>query len=119
MEKLVHGLIVCSLSFILGCAASQPPAAGAWEVEWNTPLGTLNSVLTLNPDGSGRMATQGLGEGPLSGITFDGNTVNFEVTVDTQGQSLLLDFDGTVNGDSIEGSFNSDFGDFAVTGTRQ
>lgn len=119
MKELIHGLIACSLTFILSCAASQPPAAGAWDVEWNTPMGTLTSVLTLYPDGSGRMATQGMGEGPLSGITFDGNTVDFEVTVDAQGQSLLLDFNGTVNGDSIEGSFDSDFGDFTVTGTRQ
>jgi hypothetical protein len=120
MKKLAHALMVSSLTFILGCAASQPPAAGAWDVEWNTPLGALSSVLTLNPDGSGHMVTQGMGAGgPLWGITFEGNTVNFEVTVDAQGQPLLLDFNGTVNGDSLEGSFGSDFGQFAVTGTRK
>ena len=119
MKNVVHGLIACSLTFILGCATSQPPASGDWNVQWNTPLGTLTSVLTLNPDGSGHMATQGMGDGPLSGITYDGNTVNFAVTVDAQGQSLPLDFNGTVNGDSIEGSFGSDFGDFALTGTRR
>ncbi len=119
MKKLAQVLLVSSLTFIFGCAASQPPAAGAWDVEWNTPLGKLTSVLTLNSDGSGHMATQGMGDGPLSGIRFDGNTVNFEVTVDAQGQSLPLDFNGTVNGDSIEGSFGSDFGQFALTGTRK
>ena len=36
-----------------------------------------------------------------------------------QGQSLTLNFNGTVDGDALTGEFGSDFGAFGVTGTRQ
>jgi hypothetical protein len=45
--------------------------------------------------------------------------VMFETEVDAQGQTLVLDFSGSVDGDSVTGEFDSDFGAFGVTGTRQ
>ncbi len=119
MKKLVSGFFILSLAVLVGCAASVPPAVGVWDVEMNTPLGALPAVLTVNADGSGMMAAQGLGETAISGITFDGNTMNFEAEVDAQGQTLVLEFNGTIDGDSVAGAFGSDFGDFSVTGTRQ
>jgi hypothetical protein len=85
----------------------------------NTPLGALPATLTLNEDGSGTMAADALGEAPIDGITYDGNMVIFTAEVDAQGQTLVLEFSGTVEGDSIEGEFDSDFGAFGVSGTRQ
>lgn len=119
MKKLVSGLLVASLAFLVGCASAPPPAVGAWNIEMNTPLGAMPAVLTLNADGSGIMAADGLGEAPLAGIMFEGNAVNFSAEVDAQGQTLVLDFTGTVTGDAIAGEFGSDFGAFGVTGTRQ
>lgn len=85
----------------------------------NTPLGALPAILTLNEDGTGSMAADALGEAPIDGITYDGNIVTFVAEVDAQGTTLVLEFSGTVEGDSIEGEFDSDFGAFGVTGTRQ
>jgi hypothetical protein len=119
MKKLVSGLIALTLTVLVGCATSVPPAVGVWTVEMNTPLGALPATLTVNADGTGLMVADGLGEAPISGITFDGNSMNFEAEVDAQGQTLLLEFNGTVEGDTVAGAFGSDFGDFAVTGTRQ
>jgi hypothetical protein len=119
MKKLTSGLIALTLTVLVGCAASVPPAVGVWVVEMNTPLGALAATLTVNADGSGMMVADGLGEAPITGITFDGNAMNFEAEVDAQGQTLVLEFNGTVEGDSVNGAFGSDFGDFAVTGTRQ
>ena len=119
MKKLLSGLMVLSLTILVGCAASAPPAVGVWGVEMNTPLGALPAVLTINADGSGNMSAEGLGEAPISGITFDGNGVNFQAEVDAQGQTLVLEFSGAVDGDSLEGEFGSDFGAFGVSGSRQ
>jgi hypothetical protein len=65
------------------------------------------------------MAAEGLGEAPISGITFDGNSLAFQAEVDAQGQSLTLEFTGSVDGDSMNGEFGSDFGAFGVSGDRQ
>ena len=119
MKKLISGLLVLSLAILVGCAAGTPPAVGVWDVEMNTPLGALPATLTLNADGSGSMNADGLGEAPITGVTYDANSINFQAAVDAQGQSLVLEFSGAVDGDSLEGSFDSDFGAFGVSGSRQ
>jgi hypothetical protein len=118
MKKILSGWLVISVVILAGCAASAPPAVGVWNVEMDTPLGALPAVLTINADGSGSMVAEGLGDAPISGITFDGNTVAFEAEIDAQGQTLVLEFSGTVDGDSVEGEFGSDFGAFGVSGSR-
>lgn len=119
MKKLLSGLLVVSFTFLVGCAASVAPAVGVWGVEMNTPLGALPATLTLNADGSGMMVADGLGEAPITGIMYDGNSAAFTAEVDAQGQTLVLEFSGSVEGDAIEGEFGSDFGAFGVSGTRQ
>ena len=119
MKKLTSGLLALALTVLVGCAASTPAGVGVWSIEMNTPLGAMPATLTINEDGSGSMAADGMGSAPLSGIAFDGNSVAFSASIDAQGQSITLDFTGAVSGDSISGEFGSDFGAFGVTGTRQ
>lgn len=119
IKKLTSGLLALGLIALVGCAASVPPAVGVWDVELNTPLGAMPATLTVNEDGTGNMAADGLGETPIDGITFDGNSFAFEAAVDAQGQSLVLEFNGTVDGDSVAGEFGSDFGAFGVSGSRR
>jgi hypothetical protein len=120
MKKIISGLLVLSLSVLVGCAAGgPPPGVGVWDIEMNTPLGALPAVLTINEDGSGSMDAEALGDTPFSGVTFDGNTMAFTGEIDAQGQTLVLEFEGSVEGDALVGAFESDFGAFDVTGTRQ
>ena len=120
IKKIQNGFLAIALAVLVGCAAGgPPPAVGSWAVEMNTPLGALPATLTINEDGTGEMGAQGMGSAPISGITFDGNMVAFTAEVDAQGQSLVLEFSGTVDGDSISGEFDSDFGAFDVSGSRQ
>jgi hypothetical protein len=118
MKKLISGWLAVSLLVLVGCAASTPPGVGVWNVEMNTPLGALPATLTLNADGSGMMGSDQLGEAPIEGVMYDGNSITFSAEVDAQGQTLVLDFSGSVEGDSVSGEFGSDFGAFAVTGSR-
>lgn len=120
MKKLVSGWLVLSFTVLVGCAVGGGnPAVGAWDVEMNTPVGAVPAVLTINADGTGSMAADGLGEAPINGITVEGNAVNFSADLDAQGQTLTLDFNGIITGDSLAGEFGSDFGAFDVSGTRQ
>ncbi|MFT4815093.1 MAG: hypothetical protein ACI80L_000394 [Pseudohongiellaceae bacterium] len=119
MKKLLSGLLVLSLSVLVGCAAGgPPPAAGVWEAEINSPLGALPVVLTMNADGSGEMASDVL-NAPLSGIVYADNTAMFTAEISVQGQEIVLDFTGSAEGDVLTGEFGSDFGAMAVTATRQ
>ena len=106
------------LLVLVSCAASTPPAVGIWNVEMSTPLGALPATLTIAEDGTGNFSSD-MGQQNISGIMFDGDAVNFSTSLDAQGQSITLDFSGTIDGDSLTGEFGSDFGAFGVTGTRQ
>ncbi len=119
MKKLVSGLLVLFLSVLVGCAAgAPPPASGVWGIELNSPLGALPATLTLNPDGSGAVASDLL-NAPLSGITYEGSAATFTAEVEVQGQQIVLEFTGTAEGDALVGEFDSDFGAMGVTGIRQ
>ncbi|MEQ8954396.1 MAG: hypothetical protein RL120_09700, partial [Gammaproteobacteria bacterium] len=72
MKKLLGGCLL-TLAVLVGCAAGTPPGVGVWNVEMNTPLGALPATMTLNADGSGVMSADGMGEAPISGVTYDGN----------------------------------------------
>lgn len=121
MKKLIGGWLVLSLAVLVGCAAAGPaPGVGTWGVEMNTPLGALPATLTLNADGTGSFTAEGLGDPTaISGVIYDANAVTFTSELDAQGQTIVLDFSGTVDGDSLVGEFGSDFGAFEVTGSRQ
>jgi len=118
MKKMTSGLLIMAFAVLAGCAASTPPAVGVWAVEMNTPLGAMPATLTINEDGTGSMSADGMGSSPISGITFEGNMVAFDAEIDAQGQSIVLEFSGNVEGDSLTGEFGSDFGAFGVTGSR-
>jgi len=118
IRNLMSGFCVLVAAVLVGCA-STPAAVGVWDVELNTPLGAMPATLTINEDGTGSMAAEGMGSSPLSGIMFDGNMVAFDAEIDAQGQTIFLEFSGNVEGDSMTGEFGSDFGAFGVTGSRE
>ncbi len=120
MNRIAGGTLFLALMIIAGCASGPPPAAGVWGVEIDVPqMGVIPVTLTLNEDGAGNMSAAALGEAPVSDIEYDGSNVTFVVDIDAPGQSFVLEFSGIVEGDMLEGSFGSDFGEMAVTGTRQ
>jgi hypothetical protein len=120
MEKLVKGWLLLSLAALVACAVGgPPPGVGVWGAEMTTPLGALTATLTLNEDGSGAVSLDALGGADLDGVTYEGNAIAFVVEIDLQGQTLVLEFSGTVEGDALTGELSSDFGAFALTGTRQ
>lgn len=119
MKKMLAGSFATLLLVLAGCASSMAPGVGAWNISMATPVGEMPAVLTMNADGSGTMAADGLGETSLNGIMYDGNMIKFSADIDAQGQTLTLTFSGSVDGNALTGEFGSDFGAFGVTGTRQ
>ena len=120
MKRIFRNLSYsAALLFFVACALTPSnPAVGMWDVSINTPVGEQSGVWTLAADGTGVMAGE-QGDQAISGIMYDGNSLSFSVDIDAGGQSLSLDFTGTVEGDTLSGEFGSDFGAFGVSGSRQ
>ncbi len=108
--------------FLGACAGLFQPAnplVGEWDATISTPMGNMNSTLVVRDDLTGEMRSPELGAASLDNIVVDGNDVSFSTTVDAQGQMMTLDFTGQVDGDELEGSFDTAFGALSVSGTRQ
>jgi hypothetical protein len=98
-----------------------PPAVvGSWNLTIETPVGTQQSTMVVSGTAEaleGKIVSE-QGEAMLRDVVFDAGKLAFGLTIDAQGQQLDLTFEGTVDGDSLTGSFQSPFGPAPVTGTR-
>jgi hypothetical protein len=121
MKRLSLGSIIVAATLFLAACASAPsnPAVGMWDVSMDTPVGVMNATINITPDLMGTMSSTDLGETALEGVSAVDNMLNFSATIDAQGQTLTLVFSGQIEGDSIAGKFDSDFGAIPVTGSRQ
>jgi hypothetical protein len=117
--SLVMGFAVAILLTACAGTSAPHPLVGGWAITIDTPVGSMAGNLNINPDMTGEMSSTELGSAALTGITVDGETVQFSTTIDAQGQSITLAFNGTVTGDQLAGQFNTDFGPIAVSGVRQ
>jgi hypothetical protein len=110
-----------SITLLLSAAIASPGAAqdlpGTWEISTQGGRGgPQTSTLVLAQDGETLTGTMtfslggrgGGGGGPqefeVSNGTVDGNSFSFIVTLSFQGNSIDLNYSGTVDGDEMSGT---------------
>ena len=95
-------------------------ADGTWNLTMQTPMGERRSTLTLSTAG-GTLTGKQEAEGNTTDIaegTVDGNALSWKVSI-TNPMPLTLTFNGTVDGNSLNGSADTGmFGSFPFEGTR-
>jgi hypothetical protein len=100
------------LSFAVACglalAADDQPAnvAGAWNMTFEGRNGTVTQSLKLVQDAgklTGTLTSQ-RGDSPITG-TITGNAIDFTVKRTTPNGDFSIEYTGTVDGDSMKGSF--------------
>ena len=95
-------------------------ADGTWNLTMQTPMGERRSTVTLSTAGGTLTGTQ-QAEGNTTDIaegTVSGDSVSWKVSI-TNPMPLTLTFNGTVSGDSLNGSADTGmFGSFPFEGTR-
>jgi len=103
--------------------AAAPPVnvAGAWEMTSQGRNGPMTQTLTIQQDGAtikGTLKGQ-RGEMPFEG-TVEDNKISFSIKRQTQnGDTMVLEYTGTVDGDSIKGKVHNErFGDRDWSATR-
>jgi hypothetical protein len=112
MERAVR-LIVMFAAMLLAIFLVIVPTAGAAgtakvEGEWNltieTPNGTGTPSVIFKQDGENLTGTYKgrFGDTALKG-TVRGNDIKFTFTVSPQGQDMVVEYTGTVDGDTMKG----------------
>jgi hypothetical protein len=95
-------------------------ADGNWSLVIATPMGERRTTLSVSTDGStlkGSQTAEGNSTEIFDGIV-DGNSVAWKVAI-TDPMPMTLEFNGTIDGDKLEGSVAlGAFGNASFSGTR-
>jgi hypothetical protein len=114
LEAVLAVMLVALVIAMVPMARAADPAHvnGVWDFSVESPNGTGTPVVTFKQDGENLTGTYKgrRGETDVKG-TIKGNDLHFTTTISFQGQDLVLDYTGTVDGDSVKGKVK--FGDMA------
>lgn len=122
-NTLLLALVAALLTFACSGygAPALPAAVGSWNMTIETPLGTQTPTIDVTGDASGLMVAMASPDGSVEAtdVTFgEDGSLGFTVAIDAGGQQLTLVFSGMVDGDALNGTFATDFGDMEATATR-
>ncbi|HXG67305.1 MAG TPA: hypothetical protein VNO70_19535 [Blastocatellia bacterium] len=114
MKKLVIRLIPVIWITVTAFAQNNVNVAGKWDLTLESPAGTRQMLLTIKQEGdklSGTMKGT-RGDQALDSINVKGDEINFAVTIQYQGQPMVIKYAGKVEKDSMKGE--ADFGGLAT-----
>ena len=106
------GLIALLLG--VATAAFAADVDGVWTANFDTQIGELNYTYTFKADGeklSGTAKNQ-YGENKIEDGVIKGKDITFTETVNFQGQTIVIKYTGTLDGDQI--NFTREVGTFAT-----
>ncbi|MGB7582695.1 MAG: hypothetical protein WBL85_09650 [Sedimentisphaerales bacterium] len=98
------------------------PLVGEWQMNIMIPAREIVEKLTITQNADGNLAGkwEGMrgGENTISNLKFADGKLTFTRTSKMGGNDFTSTFTGTVTGDTIKGSFSSDFGEREATASR-
>jgi hypothetical protein len=113
MKRLLS-FSLCTFVLLLTIAQAQAPSVvGSWDITIESPQGQRTMMLVIKQDGdklAGVMKTP-RGERPLDSVAVKGGDITLTMTVNAQGQDLVVTYKGKVEKDKMSG--DADFGGFA------
>ncbi len=94
---------------------------GTYKVTAETPIGDIESTITLNTDGdeiSGRFHAGMIGTIDFSGGRIEGNSFSFEMTIRKFFKKISVSGTGTVDGNMISGEVKTSMGNSVFSGEK-
>lgn len=94
---------------------------GTYKITAETPLGSMESTLTLKTDGeelSGTMANGMMGTVDFNGGKVEGSSFSFAVTMKKFLKTIEVSGSGRVDGDKISGKIMTSMGNSSFAGIR-
>jgi len=92
---------------------------GVWDAETEGPQYTFVFTFTLEEGELAGVFEGQSGEEEMQNLTFEDNLVTFTVEIDMGGQSMAIDFEATIDGDSLEGMLSMEFGEAPISGIKR
>ncbi len=113
--------LVLALTLPAAFAQAQKYEAllGEWDAETEGAQYTFVFTFTMEEGTLAGVFEGQSGEVEMQNLTFEDNRVTFTVEIDTGGQSMTIDFEAFIDGDSLEGMLSMEFGEAPITGTKR
>src|SRR5215467_8873676 len=121
LEASLAVLLVCLMFVPAAIAADTSKVSGEWALTVETPNATGTPSVIFKQSGEDLTGTYKgrFGESQLKG-SVKGNEIKFSVTISPQGQDLVIEYFGTVDGDSMKGKAKfGEFGEGDFTGRKK
>jgi len=99
----------------------MPMAAGTWQVKFNVGDREVSATLVIKADDNNKLSAEWqseLGQHEITDVTFKKGKLTFKRTSKIQDREWESDFEGTVKGHKLTGTFKSERGDIALEGQR-
>jgi hypothetical protein len=106
---------------VLTAGAQTTNISGNWKLTLETPNGPAGPSVVLKQEGEKLTGTYKgrFGESPLEGAV-KGKEFKFTVKVNAQGQEILVEYAGAVDGDTMKGKAKfGDMGEADFTGKKE
>jgi imidazolonepropionase-like amidohydrolase len=128
VDGVMYKLEVKEENLHAGQAGKADPNAkveieGSWSTVTQTPQGSNDGKVTFKKDGSGYKGTISGGRMPapadLTSVTLEGNKLSYSYSLSFGGNSIKVDVEATVEGDSFKGNASIGLrGSFSIEGTK-
>ncbi|HAJ76961.1 MAG: hypothetical protein QGG54_01625 [Gammaproteobacteria bacterium] len=121
MTRLPGMTVIMTISALLIGCEIEPVSVGTWEIEVTTDSGLQSSVWTITADANITVSADT--ERDLNEVVLAGSRITWSAELpnpDDPSLGLLnMNFRGTVDGNTLQGTLFSTLGNFSVAGTRQ
>ena len=128
VDGVMYKQVVKEENLPAGQAGKSDPNAkveieGSWSTVTQTPQGSNDGKVTFKKDGSGYKGTISGGRMPapadLTSVTLEGNKLSYSYSLSFGGNSIKVDVEATVEGDSFKGNASiGPRGSFSIEGTK-
>ena len=128
MKKLFRLEVILAVMLVMSVVAAPTATAadtanvnGEWNLTVETPQGTGTPSVIFKQDGENLTGTYKgrFGESSVKG-TIKGNDIKFSTTISPQGQDIVVDYTGTVDGDTMKGKVKfGEMGEGNFTGKKK
>ncbi len=92
---------------------------GIWDVQTEDGQYTFEFNFSLKEGKLVGLFTGQAGETEMEDLTFEDNKVVFLVKIEAGGQEMPIDFEATIDGETLEGMLALEFGEAVITGTKR
>jgi hypothetical protein len=118
MKNLPEIVAITVLSLFQTACDIEPVGSGVWNVIIENPDGTLLSIWSITENGTLNMTDENITV--VDGVELEGSRISWSNEIqDSSGAAMTINFSGTVDGDTLQGTIFTTEGNSTVTGERQ